>query len=82
MAFSIFLIGAVLGWFVRPPNRAAAVTVAVGLALLILYLVLGWVADLVVSPLETIVLLLGTPLAAVLAFRVARWRASRQTIRD
>ena len=80
MAFSIFLIGAVLGWLVRPPNRAAAVTVVVGLALLILYLVLGWVADLVVSPLETIVLLLGTPLAAALARRVGRWRASRQAM--
>ena len=81
MALLILLIGTVLGWFVHPPKRAAAVTVAVGLVFLIIYLALG-LSDLVVSPLELIVLLLGTPLAAALAFRVARWRASRQTIRD
>ena len=81
MALLIFLIGTILGWFVHPPKRAAAATVAAGLAFLIIYLVIG-LSDLVVSPLETIVLLLGTPLAAALAFRLARWRASQQTIRE
>jgi hypothetical protein len=77
----IFLVGTTLGWFVHPPKRAAAVTVVIGLALLILYLALG-LTGVVVSPIETIVLLLGTPLAAALAHRVARWRASRRTMDD
>lgn len=34
-----------------------------------------------VCPLETLVLIFGTPIAAVLAFLVARWRVSRRTTR-
>jgi len=80
MALLIFPLAIVLGWFIHPPGRAAAVTAAVGLGVLALYLLLGF-AGVVVSPLETIVLLLGTPLAAFLTFRIAQWRLSRRTTR-
>lgn len=80
MSLLIFPLAAVLGWFIQPPGRAAAVTAAIGLGALVLYLGLG-LAGVVVSPLESIVLLLGTPLGALLAFRVAQWRLSRRTTR-
>jgi hypothetical protein len=80
MALLIFPLAIVLGWFVHSPGRAAAVTAAIGIGALALYLLLG-VTGVVVSPLETTVLLLGTPLAAFLAFRVAQWRRSRRTTR-
>jgi hypothetical protein len=80
MALLIFPLAIVLGWFVHSPGRAAAVTAAIGIGVLALYLLLG-VTGVVVSPLETTVLLLGTPLAAFLAFRVAQWRRSRRTTR-
>ena len=78
MALLILPIGVVLGWFIHPPKRAAAVTAALGLGALVLYIGLGF-TGVSVSPIETIVLLLGTPLAALLAFRVAQWRRSRQS---
>ena len=69
VAFLIFLIGTVLGWFVHPEassggdcRRGARVSH---------HLLRHWlriVGFLVVSPLETIVLLLGTPLAAAWPF--------------
>jgi energy-converting hydrogenase Eha subunit C len=80
MALLIFPLALVLGWFVRPPGRAAVVTAAIGLIALAGYLLLG-LAGVVVSPLETTVLLLGTPLAAFLAFRLAQWRAPRRKSR-
>jgi hypothetical protein len=78
MAILIFAIGAVLGWFIRPPMRAAAVTTAVGLGALAVLGVLA-LTGAEVSPLEALVLVFGTPIAAVLAFRVAQWRLSRRT---
>ena len=80
MAFLIFPIGLALGWLIRPPGRAAVATGAVGVAALVVLGVL-LLTGAEVSPLETLVLLLGTPIAAVLAFRVARWRLSRHTSR-
>jgi hypothetical protein len=76
MAILIFPIGVVLGWFIRPPGRAAAVTTAVGLGALAVLGVL-WLTGAEVSPFETLGLVLGTPIAAGLAFQVARWRLSR-----
>jgi len=80
MALLIFPLAVVLGWFIQRPTRAAAVTAAIGLGALVLYLGLG-LMGVVVSPLEATVLLLGTPLGALIAFRVARWRLSRRTTR-
>jgi hypothetical protein len=80
MALLIFPVGVLLGWFIDSPKRAAAVTGAVGLAALVLYLGLG-LAGVEVSPIEAVVLLCGTPIAAFLASRVARWRVSRRSIR-
>ena len=80
MALLIFPLAIVLGWFIHPPGRAAAVTAGIALGVLALYLLLGF-AGVVVSPLETIVLLIGTPLAAFLAFRIAQRRLSRRTTR-
>jgi surfactin synthase thioesterase subunit len=78
MALLIFPLAVVLGWFIHPPGRAAAVTAAIGLGALILYLGVGW-TGVVVSPLESVVLLFGTPLGAFVAFRVAQWRVSRRS---
>jgi hypothetical protein len=80
MALLIFALGTVLGWFIRPPGRAALVTTAVGVGALAVLAVL-WLTGAEVSPLETIVLLFGTPIAAGLAFQVAQWRLSRNTSR-
>ena len=80
MALLIFPIGALLGWLVRAPKRAAALTVAAGLSGLVLFVVLGSSTG-GVSPIESAILLLGTPLAAVLAFQISRWRSSRRSIR-
>jgi hypothetical protein len=80
MAILIFPIGVVLGWFIRPPRRAAAVTAAVGLGGLVFFVVLG-LTESGVSPFETAVLVLGTPISAALAFKVAEWRLSRGATR-
>ena len=80
MAILIFPIGLALGWCIRPPGRAAAVTTAVGLVALAVLGVLG-LTGAEVSPLETLVLILGTPIAAVLAFKIAQWRMVRRTTR-
>ncbi|NUR05982.1 MAG: hypothetical protein HOQ45_03105 [Nocardioidaceae bacterium] len=78
MAILIFPIGLVLGWLIRPPHRAAVVTAGLGgIALAVLVVLL--VAGVDVSPLETLVLLFGTPIAAVSAFHVSRWRLTRTT---
>ena len=76
MAILIFPIGVLLGWLVRPPRRAAAVTAAVGLGGLVFFVLLGLNSE-GVSPIETVVLVLGTPIAAVLAFKVSKWRLAR-----
>ena len=81
MAILIFAIGAVLGWFVRPPSRAAAVTGAVGFGALAVLVAL-WATGAEVSPLETLVVVLGTPIAATLAFKVSQGRQSRRTARE
>ena len=77
MALLIFPIAVVLGWFVHPPRRAAVATYAVGSGVLVVLAIL-WVVGLEVSPWETVVLLLGTPLAGALASWVARRRLSRR----
>jgi ABC-type proline/glycine betaine transport system permease subunit len=76
MAILIFPIGVLLGWFIRPPRRAAVVTAAVGLGGLGFFVVLGLNTE-GVSPIEMAVLVLGTPVAAVLAFNVSKWRLAR-----
>ena len=60
MAWLIFPIGVVLGWLIHSPRRAATVTGAVGIAALAASLGLG-LKGVVVSPLETFVLVLGAP---------------------
>ncbi len=77
MALLIFPIGVLLGWFIRPPARAAWVTAAVGVGALAVLGIL-WLSGTEVSPLETLVLVVGTPLAALLAFKVAQRRRSRK----
>jgi hypothetical protein len=76
MAILIFPIAVVLGMLIRPPRRAAAVTAAVGLGGLIFFLVLGFNSE-GVSPIETAILVLGTPIAAALAFKISDWRLAR-----
>lgn len=78
MALMIFPIGVVLSWFIRPPRPAAAVTTGVGIGFLAALGVL-WFTGAEVSPLETLVIEFGTPIAAVLALKVAEWRLSRGT---
>ena len=78
MAILIFPIGVLLGWFIRPPRRAAVVTAAVGVVALVALAIL-WSTGAEVSPIETVVLAMGTPVAAFLAFKVAEWRLSRRT---
>lgn len=80
MALLIFQIAVVMGWFIHPPGRAAAVTASIGVGALFAYLALGS-TGVDVSPFESVVLVLGTPLGAYLAFRVAQWRLSRRTSR-
>ena len=77
MAIPIFPIGVLLGWLIRPPGRAAVATAAVGLAGLVFFVVLGLNSE-GVSPIETVVLVLGTPIAAALAFKVSKWRVARE----
>jgi hypothetical protein len=76
MALLIFPIGVLLGWLVRPAQRAAWATVAVGAAALVVLVAL-WVGGVEVSPLETVVLFVGTPIAAWIAYRVAVRRRTR-----
>lgn len=73
MAVLIFPIGLLLGWLIRPPRRAAAVTAAVGIGGLAFVVILGLNSE-GVSPIETVVLVLGTPIAAALAFKVSERR--------
>ena len=77
MALLIFPIGVLLGWFIRPPARAAWVTAFVGVGALSVLGVL-WLRGVEVSPLETLVLVVGTPLAALIALKVAQRRMARQ----
>ena len=78
MALLIVPIAVVLGWLIRSPRRAAAVTVVVGLGALVV-LVCLWVAGTEVSPLETVVLAIGTPLSAAMAYAIAKWRDARRS---
>jgi hypothetical protein len=55
---------------------AATVTIPIGLATLVV-LGLFWLAGVMVSPLETLVLAFGTPLSAMLAYRIVTWREER-----
>ena len=78
MAFLIFPLGIAVGWFVRPPHRAAFATHTAGFgAFVVLSLVWGF-TGVEVSPLEPVVLLLGTPFAGALASWVSGWRFSRR----
>ena len=80
MTLLILPIGVALGWFLRPPRRAAVVTVGVGVAALVVLGILA-LTGAEVSPLETIALIICTPLATFLAVKVARWRMSRGSAR-
>ena len=80
MAILIFPIGVVLGWFIRPPGRAATVTCAVGVTALVVLGILA-LSGAEVSPIETAVLIIGTPISAYLAFVTARWRTPRRSLR-
>lgn len=77
MALLIIPIGMLVGWFVRPPIRAAWATTAVGVGALAVLAVL-WMSGVEVSPLETLVLIICTPLAALLALKIAGRRRSRE----
>lgn len=77
MALLIFPIGLALGWFIAQPLRAAAVTGAVGVLALVMLVILG-IRGSEVSPLESLVLIIGTPIAAALASAVARRRPTRR----
>jgi glucose-6-phosphate-specific signal transduction histidine kinase len=81
VAILIFPIGVVLGWFVRPPGRAAVVTVAIGVSALVILGILA-LSGAEVSPIETAVLIIGTPISAYAAFATARWRRMRRTLRQ
>ena len=78
MALLILPIGVLLGWFVRPPRRAAIVTAVVG-GIALVGMVVLIAAGTGASPLETLVLAVGTPIASWIAFAVARRQASRHT---
>ena len=80
MAILIFPIALVAGWLFRSPKWAVAVMLAIGVAALVALWLL-WLAGAMVSPLETLVLAFGTPIAAIVAYRIASWRGERHTIR-
>ena len=77
MALLILPVGALLGWLVRPPARAAWATGAIGVVALVVLGILAW-SDVEVSPLETLVLVVCTPLSALMAFKIAQGRTSRR----
>ena len=77
MAILIFPLALVLGWFIRSPALAAALTATVGITALVVLLILGS-AGTEISPLEVLVLVVGTPPGAFIAFRLAGWRVSRR----
>jgi hypothetical protein len=79
VALLIVPLGILLGWFVRPPRRAASATHAVGFGGFVVLSLLWGFTGVEVSPWEAMVLLVGTPLAGALASSVARWRVSRQS---
>lgn len=82
MALLIFPLGVLLGWFVRPPRRAAVAVQSVGFgAFVVLSLIWGF-TDVEVDPLEPVVLVFGTPFAGALASWVSRWRVSRRNPPD
>ena len=78
MALLIFPLGIVLGWFLRPPHRAAAATQSVGFGAFVVLSLLWGFTGVEVSPLEPVVLVFGTPLAGFLASWVSRRRLSRR----
>lgn len=77
MSLLIFPIAVVLGWFIRPPAHAAAMTVAVAVAALVPLFAMSvsgapWGG---VSLIEiAFFLIVGTPLAAWMSFKVSQWR--------
>jgi len=79
MALLIFPIGILLGWVLRPPRRAAVATQTVGFGVLVVLSLLWGFAGVQVSPWESLVLVVATPLAGLLASWVARWRLSRSS---
>lgn len=82
MALLIVPVGIVLGWFVRPPRRAAVATQTVGFGAFVLLSLVWGFTDIEVSPVEPLILLVGTPLAGAIASTVARWRLSRRSPDD
>jgi hypothetical protein len=78
VAFLIFPLGVLLGWFINPPRRAEFATYAAGYgAFTIVSLLWAFSSGrLVVDSLQSVVLLFGTPFAGALASWVGRWRLS------
>ena len=82
MGLLIIPLGIVLGWFLRPPHRAAVATQSVGFGAFVALSLLWGFTGVEVNPLEPIVLLFGTPFAGALASWVSRWRLSRRRPQD
>ena len=80
MALLIFPVGLLAGWILQAPRWAATVTAVIGVATLVVLWFLS-LSGAMISPLETLVLVAGTPLSATLAYRIARWRGERRAIR-
>jgi hypothetical protein len=80
VALLIVPLGVLLGWFVRPPRRAASATHTAGFGTFVLLSLLWGFTSVEVSPWEAMILLFGTPVAGALASSVARWRVSRQSL--
>jgi hypothetical protein len=74
----IFPLGVLLGWFIRPPQRAATVTAVVGG---IAFVVMLFLAAAGASPIQTMILGVGTPIASWMAFAISRRRVARNRAR-
>jgi hypothetical protein len=78
VALLIIPLGILLGWFLRPPHRAAVATQSVGFSAFIALSLLWGFTGVEVNPLEPILLLVGTPFAGALASWVSKWRLARR----
>lgn len=78
MTLLIFPLGVLFGWFIRPPQRAAIVTAVVGG---IGFVVMLFLMTAGASPLMTMILGVGTPIASWMAFAISRGRVARSRAR-
>ena len=76
MALLIFPVAIAFGWLLPSPRRAAVATQTVGFGSFVVLSLVWSVSDVAVSITDTLVLVLGTPVAGVLASWIARWRLS------